>query len=788
MNKQVAIRPIPSSAPALLDPNLGSGYSHHQDDVRLREYWLVIQKYKGLVSIIIGISVLLSLVLAFTVTPRYTAMAKLRISVYQPALASTRVEDVLEERSKDTTYFETQLNEITSLSLADRVLDDTQIRDHFSPKDRSNGLFSAFFASQNSEYQADPVAGYHFPVKMLQGYLEAVKVDPVRRTSLVVIKTTARNAELAARMANRHATEYIDWVRDKRIETQSQGLVFLRGQAEELRERVGELEREMADYAEANSIVAVNKDENITVQKMSQLNKLLTEATGKRIETENNYKQAASGGEVSNTAFDDPAIQQTRSELSKLEAEYQQLGAKFTSSYPRMQQLAAQISGLKNSLNRHRQSIIEGLRIKAESAIQEEKRLKEELEKQTSQAFELSKSQVRYNVLKRELATSRDLLQNVLKQIKETGLAVESNASNVSIIDNAVVPMYPSFPKKKLFLLFGIVGGTVLAVVIVFTINYLDNSVRTPEDLTQSLSLPCLGVVPSFQFEPKLIGNNTTTTQENEPDDLGLGPDATISENSLVPTENLSSIMFIQDPKSLAAEAYRTIRTGILLSQAGEPPRTMLVTSAQSGEGKTTSSVNLAAGLASAGGRVVIVDADLRRPSVSKYFNLPPGLPGLVEIITGQATISEVSKDDIIRRVTIIPSGKIPPNPAELLGSPEMVQIIDDLVALYDYVIIDSPPILPVTDSVILSRYVDGVVLVVKGAATPKKVVKDARDRLISIGARVLGVVLNDVDITSGDYYYYNRYYHSYYAEDGRESTEERRNRRSGSSKRRAQA
>jgi succinoglycan biosynthesis transport protein ExoP len=230
-------------------------------------------------------------------------------------------------------------------------------------------------------------------------------------------------------------------------------------------------------------------------------------------------------------------------------------------------------------------------------------------------------------------------------------------------------------------------------------------------------------------------------------------------------------VMYVTNPKSLASEAYRTIRTAILLSQAGEPPRTILISSAQSSEGKTTSSINLAASLASAGGRVVLIDADLRRPGLTRHFGLPSGGPGLVEIITGQASIKDVAIPEILKRVTVIPSGRVPPNPAELLGSKEMIVTIQKLSEEYDYVIIDSPPILPVTDSVILSRFVDGVVLVVKGASTPRKVVRDAKTRLEAVGARFLGAILNDVDLTGGDYYYYNRYYYSYYRnEDGSDS------------------
>jgi capsular exopolysaccharide synthesis family protein len=298
-------------------------------------------------------------------------------------------------------------------------------------------------------------------------------------------------------------------------------------------------------------------------------------------------------------------------------------------------------------------------------------------------------------------------------------------------------------------------------------LNMLDNTIRTPEDLQFLLALPNLGVVPSFESEQR---KETAAIDISTRQSLDLSP-------SNLPAERFQAgelprpLIFLNEPRSLAAEAYRTIRTGILLSQAGEPPRTILVTSAQSSEGKTTTSINIAASLAGAGARVALIDADLRRPSLAAYLGMERYTPGLVEVITGQATLASVGISHVIKRVTIFAAGSIPPNPAELLGSLEMASILDRMSADFDYVLIDSPPILPVTDSVILSRYVDGVVMVVKGGNTPQKVVKDARDRLQAVGARILGSVLNDIDLNGTDYYYYNRYYHSYYQDD--ESTDE---------------
>lgn len=754
------VRALPPQLANMDIPRAGDSGIGFQPEAQLREYWRVVYKYRRIIIGIAALAVLLALVYAFTATPRYSAESKIRISTYEPVLTATKIEDMLQQKSKEANYFETQIEEIRSYSLADRVLEDPAIRNAFESKPKA-GLLTRLFSFLKSEEeqipQFDSLSPYKAPIPIIRRYLETIEVKPIRRTSLVVIRATTTNPVLSALIANKHGLSYIDWMRSNRIEQQSRGLVFLRGQADELREKVAGLEREMAEYAEANSIVAVNKDENITAQKMSQLNKLLTEVTAKRIESENLWKEAEASLSSSSAGFDDVSTQTLRSELAKLEGEFQQMSSKFTPSYPRMQQLAAQIQAVKDSIMAQRRQIVMGLKAKAAAALQEENNLKEELEQQKSRTFELTKKEVQYNVLNRELTTSRELLENVLKQIKETSLAVESNSSNVSVVDSASPPKSPSYPRKSFVLFFGLVCGAGVGLTLAFLINYLDNTVRTPEQMVEQIQLPSLGVVPSFALERgPAAGAQQPQTPPRRSDD---------AKEILLINEAQAHlpVVYVHAPKSLAAEAYRTIRTGILLSRAGQPPRTILVSSAQSSEGKTTSSVNLAASLASAGGRVVLIDADLRRPSLSKHFSLDPNLPGLVDVITGQRDVRDVYIKDLVRRVTVIPSGRIPPNPAELLGSLEMASLLDTLSAEFDYVLIDSPPVLPVTDSVILSRYVDGVILVVKGGFTPRRVINDAKNRLRAVGANILGAVLNDVDVTNGDYYYYNRYYHSYY-------------------------
>lgn len=720
-----------------------NGYHSHEDpvrDVELREYWRMLIKYRQLLIMIVIAATAIATIVAFTRTPLYTATSRLRIGSYEPVLAATQVEDLLQQRTRETGFFETQVQELMSYSLIDRVLKDDQIRHIFREPLAASGSENEL-EQVNSTYQSTP--------ELIKDYLKIIKISPIRRTSLVDIEVTLPNPSQAAAIANAHVDAFITWTRDSRVDQQSRGIQYLKTQANELRDKVAGLERDMAEYAEKNSIVALNKDENVTAQKLSQLNQMLTEATSKRIIAEKQYEESKSGHTAGDSGLDDGSTQNMRSELARLEAEYSQLGQKYTSAYPRMKQLGSQIAGLKRSISSQQGQILVSQKARMEAAKEEEKALREELEKQKSQTFDLSRSQVQYNIYSRELTTSRELLDSVLKQIKEMSVSVESNASNVSVVDYAITPSKPSYPRKLIFILVGFIFGLGAAIATAFLLTHIDNTIKTPEELSTYLKLPTLGVVPSF-----LLEHLETVDPSSDPSSI----------TSLAPLNR--EVMFLKSPKSLASEAYRTIRTGLLLSQAGEPPRTILITSAQSSEGKTTTALNLAACLASSGGRVVIIDCDLRRPSVMKTLTGKSDYQGLVEILTGHLNWQDAVRTDILKRVSVIPSGRIPPNPAELLGSQEMSHLLDTLADEFDYVMVDCPPILPVTDGVILSRIVDGVVLVVKGATTPRKVVSDARYRLSSVGARLLGVVLNDVDITGGDYYYYNRYYYSYYREE----------------------
>lgn len=758
----------------------GSSYngSLDEDSIDILSHLKILNKYRGLIISICFFSILIGLVYGFVATPKYSAYSTIQIENYEPVLMSGNIEEMLKRGTNDQKYIETKIEELKSLSVADIVLDDPRIFKSIKADFEKKGIFS-FLNIFGGSARKVAKSKYKHEVKYLKSYIERVSVQPIKKTTLIELHVLSKDPALAEYMANKHAEAYIDWVRDNRVERQASGLKFLTQEKAKIKRKIATIEREMADYAEENSIVAVNENENVVMSKVSKLNEMLVNATRKRIESEKTYEQALSAKDEGVAAFDDETIQELRAQLATLQSKRSQLLNKYTKNYPKVKEITAEISGLVSAITNHEKKLLRGLKIKAASAKQEEENLKEELEQQESNAFELSKKQVKYNSLKRDADTQRELLKNISSQIEETSLAVESGTSNLSIVDFATAPLEPKYPRKKFILVISALLGLMSGVALALLINVFDNKIHTPEEIENSLQLPNLGVVPKFEIEQRdqrLLENKPQRQKPDIDENLEevITKDLETQERSggIIASGGNSNleieIEFIKQPMSLASEAYRTIRTGILLSQAGEPPKTIMFTSAQSSEGKTTLASNIAASLASSGAQVAIVDCDLRRPSITKVFNSTTSDLGLSEILTGQCELNDAVQRNKLPNMHLIPCGKIPPNPAELLGSKEMKELIQDLERTFDYVIVDTPPVLPVTDAVLLSKLVDGVMFVVRGELTPKKVAQDAKNKLLSVGARVLGTVLNNVDIKKRAYGYYNKYHYAYYEQEDR--------------------
>jgi polysaccharide biosynthesis transport protein len=746
--------------------------------IDLQNYLRILFKYRYLIFLFSVLGIVSAILYSVLATPMYTAEFSLRIGMYNPVLPSAEGERQFLRQSAEQDYLNTQIEMLTSLTLADRVLSDEELGPELVQRLQSHPGFISRLQTQfkelvgaetESDGQGDQA--YMHELSMLKSYLRLVHVTPVRKTSLVRVSAITSDPKLSQKIANTHAKEFIEFVRSQRQQKTIESIAFLKTQAEDLAKKVSLTERNIAQYSEENSIIALNEKENITVQKMSELNQLLTAAIAKRIKSQANVVAAKEGNTVVGDTSDHPGLVQVVNQLDQAEAEYAMLSEKFMPTYPRMLQLHNKILTLKSQIKGEQNRSFHSLEAQYQSDLQSEEQLKKQLEIQKSKTFELSRSQVQYNIMKREFDSLRDLHQSVLRELKQAQLNSENISTNVSLVDQAPLPRIPSSPQRFFALLLGLFCGPFFGILAAFIAELMDNTLKTPDEAFRVLNLPTLGVVPSFEAE--VMNKELLSFQKSTPEKTDAVHSDILSSDQALNASIVKSkapekgnLILLNLPKAIASESYRIIRTGILLSGAGSPPKVLLVTSAKQGEGKTTLSSNLAVSLAQFGKKTIAIDADLRRPSLSKYFGLNKNLPGLVDFLTGQAELGEIIHRTSVPNLLVIPSGPIPPNPAELLGSRNMEIMIQLLAEEWDHVLIDASPVLPVTDPSILSRFVDGVVMVVRANSTKRAPIRESCRRLQSVGAKVIGLVLNDVDVNSGDYYYYFRDTYSYYMTD----------------------
>ncbi|HEY1401521.1 MAG TPA: polysaccharide biosynthesis tyrosine autokinase, partial [Terriglobales bacterium] len=412
-------------------------------------------------------------------------------------------------------------------------------------------------------------------------------------------------------------------------------------------------------------------------------------------------------------------------------------------------QLNNQLKEIDRQLQSETNKAVDHLKGQYLAALQRENMLRGSFEKQKQEANKLNESAIEYSILKRDLDSNRTLYEGLLEKLKEAGVTAGLRSNNFRIIDAARVPTSPSEPNIPRNLSFALVLGVISGVGLAFLLENMDNTVRTPEQAQAISGLPSLGMIP--------LGSKSANHG------------ATGKRLALTASKEVVETVTLVRPQSQMAESYRALRTSLLLSNLGAPPKVIMVTSARPQEGKTTTSINSAIVLAQKGVRVLLVDADLRRPSIHKTLGMGPR-SGLSNVLTGSATVQQtIATSPILPNLFIMPAGTPPPNPAELLASSHMKDLLAQLREQFDHIVIDTPPTLSVTDAVVLSPRADATILVIRSGQTTKQALRRARDILMQVNAHVAGVLLNAVDLTSPDYYYYYEYqgkYSQYYQED----------------------
>ena len=594
---------------------------------------------------------------------------------------------------------------------------------------------------------------------VFKGNLRAILTP---NTRIIEIHYRSTDPHLAANAVNTLVSTYIEQNFKTKFESTMQASDWLSKQLVDLQMKVETSQEKLVRYQKEHEILGIDEKQNIITQKLDELNKELTTAESDRMEKEAIYRMTQSGdpdAAASAIASDassgttEPGASALLDKLHQQQAELKiqvaELSTQFGPAYPKVTQLNNQLKEIDRQIQTESRKVIDRLRGQYQTALQRESMLREALDKQKQEANRLNESAIDYSLLKRDVETNRTLYEGLLEKLKEAGVTAGLRSNNIKILDAARPPSAPVEPNIPRNLAFALILGTISGVGLAFLLESMDNTVRTTEQAQLISLLPSLGMIP--------LGSKSGSNGNSS------------KRLALAASKEAVELVTQVRPQSQMAESYRALRTSLLLSSLGAPPKTIMVTSARPQEGKTTTAINSAIVLAQKGVRVLLVDADLRRPSVHKTLGMGPR-SGLSNVLTGSATLEQtLAPSPILPNLFVLPAGTPPPNPAELLASSNMKDVLNQLGEQFDHIVIDTPPTLSVTDAVALSPRVDAIILVIRSGQTTKQALRRARDILMQVNAHVTGVLLNAVDLTSPDYYYYYEYqgkYSHYYQED----------------------
>lgn len=712
----------------------------------LRDYWHVVSKRRWLALTLFLSTVLVTGILVTMQTPVYVAATTVLIEPQAPKVLD--IHEVLAQQPgpEEYDYYKTQYEILRSQTLASRVIREQALekQNALLDEEKTPASWTSLRTLLFSAPTEQPVKPHPLgvPYQLLEAYVSRLEIQPIQGTRLTRIAFSSRDPELSARIANAHADGYIRQGVELRAQANEEARQFLETKLAELKDRIEKSEATLNAYRRDQQIISPDDKENIVVGRLVDLNKLLTEAEAEKIALEAQAHLLRAGSyEYIPSIATNPLIQNLKEQTTRLKAEYAALSTEFKPGFPRVDQLKAQLEESQRRLNQEIQKIGKSVETSYRTAEAKEKALRLKVQAQKNTALQLKDASVTYSILAREVDTNRQLYDSVLQRLKEMGMATQLRASNTSVVDPAIPPLWPAKPKKVLTLLLGAFIGLIGGIGTAFFFEYLDSTLTTSANVERYLGLPTLALVPRFaeagQYD---LGHSVPHVPSS-----GIGTRA----SAVVSQTHLS-----HQPPALVLEAYRKLRTAILLSRPAGPPRTMLFTSGNSGEGKTATAVNTAISLAQMGARVLLIDADLRNPSCHIELHTENGL-GLTEFLVSQKDLADLIKPTHTNRLFFISSGSLPPSPADLLGSRKMQAALILLRSFYDYIVIDSPPVLPVSDAEILSPLVDGVILVIDSQQTSYQIARDARRSLESAQAKILGVVLNKVHLQSTPYSQY---------------------------------
>jgi len=744
-----------------------------QEGFDLLPYVRTLRKHAGLIVVVFAVALLIGELRVMMATPAYTAEATILITAPEPDVLSAKGVTAPGSEMQGNDY-ETQYDILESRNLAARVIAnlglDRKVARSVAKQspgavtgasNQSPGAITG--AAKQSPGAITGIVGdqknrlrerHESPVNkrtslqdakvlerhLVDSYLNGLSIKPLRNTSLVQILYSSTDPAMAARIANAHAQAYIVQGIELHRHAKEEAADFLQQKLIELKGRLQDSEIALNAYSREHGMLS-GKDA-IVLDRLSDLSRDLTEARVARIGLEaqvqfiNKKDYKSLPAVVSNKT-----IQGLQEELDDLNAENASLASEYKPTYPKLAALQAKIRGIQGQIDAEIVREVNRIESSYREGVEKEEKLQEEMNTQRTLTMNLNDASVQYAILQREVEANRELYDSLLKAMKDARVAADAATSNASLIDRAEVPEVRSSPKVKKTLglsgVLGLVGGIGLA----FLLEYVDNRIKEPEDVARYLKLPVLAMVPKYPRRRLPIELTSPLLAFSAGDKHGgTGGDGAVTRSRAYHVS--------------AGEAYRTLRASLLLSHGGESSQTTLITSALAREGKTATAINSAVVLALSGRRVLLIDADLRSPWCHRYLAME-NREGLTQVLRGSVQIELAVHPTRVDNLFFLGSGGVPRNPSELIGSIAMRRTIEQLKQEYDSVVIDSPPVMLVSDTLLLSTMADGVALVVDVSVTPRQKVKAACARLHYAKARLLGIVLNK-SFPERDYYYHH--------------------------------
>lgn len=789
-------KPLTTEETAIMRPfatprlggSYGYGYGYGNESaggIHLREVMRIIRKRKWLVTVIVAIASILVTVEVFRTPSIYRSTSRIEVQRDSPMIVKAK-DQVVQFEDSDS------LNTKKVIFLSRPLLEDVVILQQLdqnpkfieSMKKKSvsdaireiTGRVSSQVAEDGKLLEDEmTIAGQSIAYqdrtseesKRLAPYVNVLrnkfKVESLPETNIMEVSFEHTDKELAASIVNTAVANFVKRTWNRRTEKFSETSDWLDRSTRDLKSKVQQAETALAEYTKRNEIFTPDGKQSLTAEKLSSLHVQVMKAETERMLKGSLYEEVRRGrANQVPEAFSDPKTAALKQKLGELQVEQSQLSVRFGPENPKVAEVEEKAKVLQAQIADNQRSFEDKLKTDYERSVRDENELRRSLDLAKNETVQQNQASIRFVTLQAELDTARGLYTEFLNKTKQADLQLVEQHNNLKVVETAEVPNSPIGPQRFRTILIGFFVSLIVGVGLAFFLEYLDNTVKSVEDVERVAQLPTLAVIPSIStVAPRVMAEKKKAEPSQTMAVTSSQGGALTGSFAAAGAQGKLTKLVTLDQLSSVVEAYRMLRTSVLLSAAGNPPKTILFTSGQPGEGKTTTAINTAISLSQLGSSVLLIDADLRRPTVHRVFKMGQS-QGLSTYLSRQVEIDPLIHKLWVPNLSVLPCGPIPPNPAELISSERMRLLLKELGQKYDHILIDSPPLINVTDPVILSTMVDGVIMVVQAGRSTRDVVRRARQELGSVGAKIFGVVLNNLDIKREGYDSYLSTYGNY--------------------------